>query len=206
MTTRDPDLFEPEPEPAGERYLAIAVPWPVGSYPRSVCEHCGEINFDGPEHECDPIALGMAEAEDQAREEALERIHERWINDPDGLPRPVAKLLFGWPDEMEKAIDELWIPKPICPKCGVADRLQWHECDPDCAQSKPCECCGKAFVPNKAGSRFCSPSCKQRAYRRRVTDRHRRAAVTTHPRYGSAVENIRNAALSVTASKSEVDA
>jgi len=37
-------------------------------------------------------------------------------------------------------------------------------------RSRDCQVCGKAFEPHRAGAQYCSDACRQRAYRRRVTD------------------------------------
>ena len=34
----------------------------------------------------------------------------------------------------------------------------------------PCELCAEVFEPSRSDARFCSVACKQKAYRRRVTD------------------------------------
>ena len=36
--------------------------------------------------------------------------------------------------------------------------------------TRTCQCCGETFEPSRADARFCCASCKQRAYRARVTD------------------------------------
>lgn len=42
---------------------------------------------------------------------------------------------------------------------------------------RPCALCGERFDPARNDARFCSPACRQKAYRRRVTDNQfRRAA------------------------------
>ena len=37
-------------------------------------------------------------------------------------------------------------------------------------QDLVCQCCGEKFTPNRAGARYCSNACRQKVYRKRVTD------------------------------------
>ena len=37
-------------------------------------------------------------------------------------------------------------------------------------QDLVCQCCGEKFTPKRAGARYCSNSCRQKVYRKRVTD------------------------------------
>lgn len=39
----------------------------------------------------------------------------------------------------------------------------------EAARLSRCEVCGNAFTPKRAGAKYCSGACKQRAYRERVT-------------------------------------
>ena len=37
-------------------------------------------------------------------------------------------------------------------------------------QDLVCQCCGEKFTPKRADARYCSNSCRQKVYRKRVTD------------------------------------
>ena len=37
-------------------------------------------------------------------------------------------------------------------------------------QDLVCQCCGEKFTPKRAGARYCSNACRQKDYRKRVTD------------------------------------
>ena len=37
-------------------------------------------------------------------------------------------------------------------------------------QDLVCQCCGEKFTPERAGARYCSNACRQKDYRKRVTD------------------------------------
>ena len=53
--------------------------------------------------------------------------------------------------------------------------------------TKVCACCGETFEPVRADAVFCSGVCRQKAYRRRVTDRKCRDAETITNRNAEAV-------------------
>ncbi|MEH0551231.1 hypothetical protein [Streptomyces sp. B21-101] len=38
--------------------------------------------------------------------------------------------------------------------------------------AEPCETCGKEITTGRADSRYCSPACRQKAYRQRAKDSH----------------------------------
>jgi hypothetical protein len=57
-----------------------------------------------------------------------------------------------------------------CYKC----RWSWQRQDQRRRQEtrrRPCPVCGRDFVPPRSDARTCSPACRQKAYRRRVTAR-----------------------------------
>jgi hypothetical protein len=37
-------------------------------------------------------------------------------------------------------------------------------------QDLVCQCCGEKFTPKRADARYCSNACRQKVYRKRVTD------------------------------------
>ena len=92
----------------------------------------------------------------------------------------------GWLDE-----ERLWLKPQPCEQCGRP--LHWnrrqlhvkyHVCSYECArriwaknrgphylpvmhEPRACAECGQSFYPKRTDARFCSPACKQRAYRKR---------------------------------------
>jgi hypothetical protein len=82
---------------------------------------------------------------------------------------------------------EVMEPTP-CAACGLpvirnADPLLQHvTCSHACTTSltrirngnqgsgQPCQTCGKQITTGRADSRYCSPKCRQKAYRRRVSN------------------------------------
>lgn len=79
------------------------------------------------------------------------------------------------------------MPSTPCANCGLhvvrnADPLLKHvTCSPSCLTSltrirngnkgsgQPCDTCGEEITTGRADSRYCSPKCRQKAYRQRVT-------------------------------------
>jgi hypothetical protein len=54
--------------------------------------------------------------------------------------------------------------------------------------SRPCVECGEHFEPRRADSKYCSPACKQKAYRKRVTDNESAHAYAFDSRNASMAE------------------
>ena len=55
--------------------------------------------------------------------------------------------------------------------CGnQANNLRQREYRQMRRQDLVCQCCGEKFTPNRAGARYCSNACRQKVYRKRVTD------------------------------------
>jgi hypothetical protein len=53
--------------------------------------------------------------------------------------------------------------------------------------SRPCLECGEHFEPRRADSKYCSPACKQKAYRKRVTDNEYDSRVVFDSRNATAI-------------------
>jgi endogenous inhibitor of DNA gyrase (YacG/DUF329 family) len=104
-----------------------------------------------------------------------------------------------WPaDEFSGPITHEWVTySGNCVACGRPvhqtdwRRVRHHYCSDRCRNahspgyqaglarqaraeargpSRPCSECGEHFEPRRSDARFCSPRCKQKAYRKRVTD------------------------------------
>lgn len=55
--------------------------------------------------------------------------------------------------------------------CGnQANNRRQREYRQMCRQDLVCQCCGEKFTPKRAGARYCSNACRQKDYRKRVTD------------------------------------
>ena len=55
--------------------------------------------------------------------------------------------------------------------CGnQANNLRQREYRQMRRQDLVCQCCGEKFTPKRADARYCSNSCRQKVYRKRVTD------------------------------------
>ncbi len=92
-----------------------------------------------------------------------------------------------------------WFPAEPCQHCGrpvFVDRqrrgLRYFVCSEQCRigvnnrrasmfrprpldpEPKPCATCGEAFTPKRSDALYCSPACKQRAYRKTLADVSRR--------------------------------
>ncbi|MGW1399285.1 hypothetical protein ACWCRF_11555 [Streptomyces sp. NPDC002405] len=87
------------------------------------------------------------------------------------------------------------LPPTPCAACGLVivrhgDPLLKHvTCSPACLTSltrsrngsgnrgsgKPCETCGETITTGRADSRYCSPKCRQKAYRQRTSTHSRNA-------------------------------
>jgi hypothetical protein len=71
------------------------------------------------------------------------------------------------------AKDYGYLTKPVtcCEACGHKVRLaKQRRKRTDTRGTRECQECGETFEPARTNSRFCSAACKQRAYRKRVTD------------------------------------
>ena len=55
--------------------------------------------------------------------------------------------------------------------CGnQANNRRQRECRQMRRQDLVCQCCGEKFTPKRADARYCSNACRQKVYRKRVTD------------------------------------
>ena len=55
--------------------------------------------------------------------------------------------------------------------CGnQANNLRQREYRQMRRQDLVCQCCGEKFTPKRADAQYCSNSCRQKVYRKRVTD------------------------------------
>lgn len=82
------------------------------------------------------------------------------------------------------------LPPAPCEACGqpfirnAEALLKRHTCSAACTTSltrsrngnkgsgKPCETCGRDITAGRADSRYCSPACRQKAYRHRMQNSH----------------------------------
>jgi len=62
----------------------------------------------------------------------------------------------------------LWDPGGYCPRCA-ADRANGRRRDLrlEARADRRCKGCGELFTPPRSDGRYCSPACRQRAYRNR---------------------------------------
>lgn len=118
------------------------------------------------------------EADKKRKQEAYEREqaqYKEWYDDG-------VRVLYSTSDD-----GKTWpLLKRACPTCGTVfyttnDRKiydDYYQCAPYVHQTRAkfrrranrvtdCELCGKTFIPDRAGAKYCSAACKQKAYRER---------------------------------------
>jgi hypothetical protein len=90
----------------------------------------------------------------------------------EGCGRKVwSEARLRWSDETN---GYLTIPVTCCEQCAEKVRLATARGRRrDRRGTHDCQLCGETFEPTRTDAKFCSVACKQKAYRRRVTDDER---------------------------------
>lgn len=79
-----------------------------------------------------------------------------------------AEIASRWPDSERKWLDALCISwlGPQQKRWTRSDKGRWRE-PKQWHYSLDCQSCGKPYPTNRIDARYCSPACRQRAYRNR---------------------------------------
>lgn len=158
----------------------------------AVCESC----YEGPpggyhEHpfHITPVVLPLAPAIREHAERSEDPDVRRYLDERERKPcdcgRELQTIWDGWyatrlPDMVDGQTYSLC---PVCSRhLGRTNYWPAPYCSPECRrelrnssrrlerQEHKCETCRQPFTPPRADSRYCSPACRQKAYRQRATE------------------------------------